>query len=146
MGRYVKRFIYHPISIMSENPVWYGISIIPMAVLFGYPIRFYLADYWERQNQSPQLHLRSQAIRFYQELERMHRRQAVSNHPIVNNDSPTMRTTANNMNRALRMGNVMAEESYFYAHKRDVQRAQLLLGEIRELKVKIAADASTASA
>jgi hypothetical protein len=145
MGRYIKRGFYHPISFMAEQPVSYACLIIPIAIIIGAPFRYQIASYWERQNQSPQAQIRGQAIRFYQELERMHRRQAVMNHPLMD-DNPSIRTQVYAMNQSLMTGNPMAEEAYFYAHQRDVQRAQILLGEIRELKAKIAATPPAASA
>jgi hypothetical protein len=143
MGRYVKRGYFHPIAFMAENPVSYAFWVIPISVFIAIPFRYQISSYWERQNQSPQAAIRAKAIMFYQELERMHRRQAVMNNS-WQDDNPAMRTSISNLNNAIRAGVGEADEMYFRAHKRDVQRAQILLSEIRELKAKMADSAPTA--
>lgn len=137
MPRYPRRGHFHILSIMATMPVQYAFAGTLVGFVLAFPIRYFIGHWFERQEASKQSELKHKAIRFYQEMERMHRRQASVNHTLLNNDAPEHRAAAAMMNESLKQGNSYAEESYWYAHNKDVYRAQQLLGEIRELKAKI---------
>lgn len=78
-------------------------------------------------------------MKYYNEMERMHRRQALLNLECMQDDNFGGRQSAVLMTEALRVGHLNQEQNYWHAHQRDTIRAEKLLTEIRELKAKIAA-------
>jgi len=126
-------------------PIQYILGIFATAPVVLYPIRYKYSENMELQKKSRGEELRGQAIIFYAELERMYRRQAMQNHPIMQNDPIESRLTAVNMAGGVKYGNPTADESYFHAHYRDMVRTQELLKEIADLKAKIAVEAQKAT-
>lgn len=139
MVRYAQRPWYTPIGFMNSSPA----SFMPMVAVLGFlivwPVRYRVSEFFERQRDGPHIEARHKAVRYYQEMERMHRRQTLNNLECMQQDNSPHRVSASMSAEALRIGNTDQEFNYWYAHQRDAIRAEKLLKEVRELKSKIAA-------
>lgn len=138
MVRYTQRPWWHPIGFMSSTPTAYAPVLVIIGVTAAWPFRYSLSEYFERQRDGPHVEIRQRAVKYYTEMERMHRRQAMMNLETIQDDNFGGRNSAILATEALRVGHLDQEQSYWYAHQRDALRAEQLLAEIRELKGKIA--------
>lgn len=116
----------------------------PLTTIIGvaavWPFRYHISEYFERQREGPHIEIRRKAVQYYQEIERMHRRQAMVNQENLWDDNMPHRNTANISSEAMRKGFPDMEQSYWLAHQRDAMRAEKLLQEVRALKAKVGAD------
>lgn len=140
MVRYVQRPWYTPLGLMATSPTAYAPLMVGMAVVLVFPLRYHISEYFERQRDGPHVELRQKAVKYYTEMERMHRRQALVNLDSMQDDNGPHRLTAAMSVDALQLGQTDQEYNYWYAHERDAMRAEKLLLEIRELKAKMAAN------
>lgn len=143
MPRYQARPWYHPLGLMAMAPVHYAWCLFVGTIIVMYPARYRIADYWDRRRQGPEVQLRDKAVKFYQELERMNRRQALLNHPhYLQQNLNYTNAIAHNMTNV--EGNKLSplagqsDRHYFVAHNKDALRAEKLLLEVRELQGKLA--------
>eukprot|EP00796_Vickermania_ingenoplastis_P010035 gene10035-7010_t len=138
MVRYTQRPWYHPVGFMSSSPTSYAPLMFIIGITAAFPFRYALSEYFERQRDGPHMEIRQKAVKYYTEMERMHRRQALINLENMQDDNFGGRNSATLSTEALRCGHLDAEQSYWYAHQRDALRAEQLLAEVRELKMKLA--------
>lgn len=138
MVRYAQRPWFHPIGFMSYAPSSYAFLLVVTGVTAAFPFRYRISEYFERQRDGPHVEMRQKAVKYYNEMERMHRRQALINLENMQDDNFGGRQSATLMTEALRVGHLDQEQNYWHAHQRDTIRAEKLLEEIRELKAKIA--------
>lgn len=122
---------------MSSSPTSYVPMMVVCGVLAAWPARYRISEYFERQRDGPHVEIRQKAVKFYSEMERMHRRQALVNQENMQDDNFGGRNSATLMTEALRIGHLDQEQNYWHAHQRDSMRAEKLLEEIRELKTKL---------
>lgn len=139
MVRYAQRPWYHPIGFMSYAPNSYAFLLVAIGITAAFPFRYQIAEHFERQRDGPHVELRRKAVKYYNEMERMHRRQTLLNLENMQDDNFGGRQSAILMTEALRVGHLNQEQNYWHAHQRDTIRAEKLLIEIKELKAKIAA-------
>lgn len=140
MVRYVQRPWFSPLGFMAAAPSSYVWFMCGAAVVAVFPFRYQLSEYFERQRDGPHVELRHKAVKYYSEMERMHRRQALVNLDNMQDDNPGHRLSASMAVDSLKTGDLDQEYNYWYAHQRDAIRAEKLMMEIRELKAKIAAE------
>lgn len=140
MVRYVQRPWYSPLGFMASSPSSYSWMLCAIAVTVVFPFRYQLSEYFERQREGPHVEIRHKAVKYYTEMERMHRRQALVNLDNMQDDNSPHRLSASISVDALKVGELDQEYNYWYAHQRDAMRAEKLMMEIRELKAKIAAE------
>ncbi|KAL7700882.1 hypothetical protein N2W54_007940 [Lotmaria passim] len=138
MVRYVQRPWYSPLGFMATAPSSYVWFMAAAAVVAVFPFRYQLSEYFERQRDGPHVELRHRAVKYYSEMERMHRRQALVNLDNMQDDNSPHRLSASVSVDAIKVGDLDQEYNYWYAHARDAARAEKLMMEIRELKAKIA--------
>ncbi|RNF15421.1 uncharacterized protein Tco025E_05581 [Trypanosoma conorhini] len=137
MVRYAQRPWYTPIGFMSSAPHSYAGLLIAFGVAAVFPFRYKMSEYFERQRDGPHVELRRKAVMYYNEMERMHRRQALQNLSSLQEDDSGHRLSATLQGEALRMGHVDQEYNYWYAHQRDALRAEKLLTEVKELQARV---------
>nr|CCC93337.1 unnamed protein product [Trypanosoma congolense IL3000] len=137
MVRYAKRPWYTPIGFMSYSPHAYAPLLVVAGVAATFPFRYKISDYFERQRDGPHVELRRKAVMYYNEIERMHRRQALQNQANVQEDDASHRLSATLNAESMRMGHVDQEYNYWHAHQRDALRAEKLLSEVRELQQRL---------
>lgn len=123
---------------MATAPSSYVWLMAAAAVVAVFPFRYQLSEYFERQRDGPHVELRHRAVKYYSEMERMHRRQALVNLDNMQDDNSPHRLSASVSVDAIKVGDLDQEYNYWYAHARDAARAEKLMMEIRELKAKIA--------
>ncbi|EPY36913.1 hypothetical protein STCU_00344 [Strigomonas culicis] len=140
MVRYTPRPWYSPLGFMASAPTGYGPLLVAIGVVIAWPLRYQLSEYFERQKDGPHIELRQRAVKYYNELERMHRRQAMLNLENMEEDTSGLRLHATLSAEALRVGHTDMEYQYWNAHQRDAMRTEKLLMEIADLKEKIAAE------
>lgn len=139
MPRYASRPWFSPLGYMASSPQSWPAMLMSLGVLGMFPFRYRFAEYYERQSMGPESEIREKAVRYYGEMERMHRRQALSNHPMWQQDDVDLHNvTAQMQVQSFRIGVTDNEYQYWHAHQRDALRAQKLLGEIEELQQRIA--------
>lgn len=140
MARYPNRPWYSPLGFMATTPHSYGFVVVTMGFFFGYPLRYKLGEYYERQQLTPDAHMRAKAIAYYRELERTQRRQAMTNHQMyMQADLDGHQMSATGAANSLKIGVTDYEYQYWEAHQRDALRAEKLLKEVEELQAKIQA-------
>lgn len=134
MVRYTQRPWYNPIGFMSQAPLSYPIMLMALAGLVTYPLRYHIADYWERCSQDPGDILKTKAILYYSELEVVGKRQAYMFGPqrqdyglITNND-------VRMVGEEIKKGLPSMDEEYFRVHYIDAMRVKSMQDEISELK------------
>ncbi|EAN93440.1 hypothetical protein C3747_99g851c [Trypanosoma cruzi] len=137
MVRYAKRPWYTPVGFMSYAPHSYAALLVFVGTTAVFPFRYKISEYFERQRDGPHVELRRKAVLYYNEIERMHRRQALQNLSSMQEDDSSHRLSATLQGEALRMGHVDQEYNYWYAHQRDALRAEKLLAEVRELQERV---------
>lgn len=137
MVRYAHRPWYHPIGFMSSAPSSYAFLMVIIGVGAAFPFRYSISEYFERQREGPHVEIRHKAVKYYTEMDRMHRRQALVNQENMQDDNFGGRNSALLLTEALRMGHVDQEQNYWHAYQRDATRAEKLLEEIKELKKKV---------
>ncbi|KEG15530.1 hypothetical protein DQ04_00051250 [Trypanosoma grayi] len=137
MVRYAKRPWFTPIGFMNYAPHSYAPLMMVIGVAATFPFRYKISEYFERQRDGPHVELRRKAVLYYNEMERMHRRQALQNQYSVQDDDSGHRMSATLQGEALRMGHVDQEYNYWHAHQRDALRAEKLLSEVRELQARL---------
>ncbi|KPA78262.1 hypothetical protein ABB37_06413 [Leptomonas pyrrhocoris] len=142
MVRYVQRPWYSPLGLMATNTPSYVWFMCASAVIAVFPFRYQISEYFERQHAGPHVELRHKAVKYYSEMERMHRRQALVNLDNMQDDNAPHRLSASMAVDSLKTGDLDQEYNYWYAHARDAARAEKLMIEIRELKAKIAAESA----
>lgn len=108
-----------------------------VGVTATFPLRYKISDYFERQRDGPHVELRRKAVLYYNEVERMHRRQALQNQANVKDDDSSHRISSTLQAEALRLGHMDQEYNYWHAHQRDALRAEKLLAEVRELQERL---------
>lgn len=137
MVRYTQRPWFNPIGFMSSAPSSYAFLMVIVGVAGAFPFRYAISEYFERQRDGPHVEIRQRAVKYYTEMERMHRRQALVNLENMQDDNFGGRNSATLTTEALRVGHLDQEQNYWFAHQRDAIRAEQLLAEINELKQKI---------
>ncbi|KPI84419.1 hypothetical protein ABL78_6526 [Leptomonas seymouri] len=140
MVRYVQRPWYSPLGFMATAPSSFAWVICGCAVIAAFPFRYQISEYFERQRGGPHVELRQKAVKYYAEMERMHRRQALVNLESIQDDNAPHRLSASMAIDSIKVGDLDQDYNYWYAHGRDAIRAEKLMMEIRELKEKIAAE------
>lgn len=140
MVRYVQRPWYSPLGFMASSPSSYSWMIGLLAVVGVFPFRYQVSEYFERQRDGPHVEIRHKAVKYYTEMERMHRRQALVNLDNMQDDNGPHRLSASISVDAIKIGELDQDYNYWYAHERDAIRAEKLMMEIRELKAKMAAE------
>ncbi|CCW62973.1 unnamed protein product [Phytomonas sp. EM1] len=140
MVRYAQRPWYNPLGYMAASPAAYVSMVFMISLTAVWPFRYRISEYFERQRAGPHVEIRQKAVMYYNEIERMHRRQAMVNQENLQNDNSGQRLQAAMVAEALKMGHADQEYNYWYAHQRDAIRAEKLLLEIEELKRKIASE------
>ena len=143
MVRYAKRVWYHPIAYMSAHLPSYQILCCVLALIIPYPFRNYFGAYYERMAGPLDIGMRQQAILFYNDLQDSETDTAKKHHPQNEKSTNLGARNAASFAEQLRMGETNAEFSYWRAHQADVQRAEALICEIKDLKAKIAREKST---
>ncbi|CCW70319.1 unnamed protein product [Phytomonas sp. Hart1] len=138
MVRYAQRPWYNPLGCMASSPPAYVFLVFFTGLTLVWPIRYRISEYFERQRAGPHVELRQKAVMYYNEIEKMHRRQALVNQENLQNDNSGHRQQALMVAESLRMGHIDQEYNYWFAHQRDAIRAEKLLLEIKELKAKLA--------
>ncbi|KAG5505750.1 hypothetical protein JKF63_05086 [Porcisia hertigi] len=139
MVRYVQRPWYSPLGFMASSPTAYAPIMICVAITAIFPLRYHISEYFERQRDGPHIELRHKAVKYYSEMERMHRRQALVNLESIQDDNAPHRLSGVLSVESIQAGSLDQEYNYWYAHERDAIRAEKLMMEIRELKAKMAA-------
>ncbi|GET88354.1 hypothetical protein, conserved [Leishmania tarentolae] len=140
MVRYVQRPWFSPLGFMASSPTGYPFMMVCIAVGIIFPFRYQISDYFERQRDGVHVEMRRKAVKYYAEMERMHRRQALVNLESMQDDNAPHRLSAVLSVESIQAGNLDQEYNYWYAHERDAIRAEKLMMEIRELKAKMAAE------
>ncbi|KAG5480202.1 hypothetical protein CUR178_06257 [Leishmania enriettii] len=138
MVRYVQRPWFSPLGFMASSPTAYVPMMTCIALAMTFPFRYQISEYFERQHDGPHVELRRKAVKYYAEMERMHRRQALVNLESIQDDNAPHRLSAALSVESLQAGHLDQEYNYWYAHERDAIRAEKLMMEIRELKAKMA--------
>ncbi|KAG8344536.1 hypothetical protein ERJ75_000279800 [Trypanosoma vivax] len=137
MVRYAKRPWYTPLGFMNSSPQSYGALLVISGVAVTFPFRYKMSEYFERQRDGPHVELRRKAVIYYNELERMHRRQALQNQANIQDDDSPHRISSTLQAESLRMGHIDQEYNYWHAHQRDAIRAEKLLAEVKELQKRL---------
>lgn len=137
MVRYANRPWYSPLGFMASAPTSYAPMLVLISVVAVWPFRYRISEYFERQRDGPHIELRQKAVKYYNEMERMHRRQVMVNQENIQDDNMPHRLSAHMSVEAIRQGRTDQEYDYWHAHQRDALRAEKLLGEVRELKQKL---------
>lgn len=137
MVRYTQRPWFNPIGFMNSAPSSYAFLMVIVGVVGAFPFRYAISEYFERQRDGPHVEIRQRAVKYYTEMERMHRRQALVNLENMQDDNFGGRNSATITTEALRVGHLDQEQNYWFAHQRDAIRAEQLLAEINELKQKV---------
>eukprot|EP00759_Apiculatamorpha_spiralis_P010564 PhF_6_TR17318/c0_g1_i1/m.26536 len=148
MVRHAQRSIFTPLGIMAHAPNGWVLCVVFSFMLVTWPWRYRIARYLEMHKGSPQQGLKSKAIFYYLGLDRMHRRAAgwMSWTYNCGEDHMEAKIMAHQNSTSIQMGVTDTEEMYWMAYKRDVQRAERLVEEIRDLKIKTGAKPATAAA
>lgn len=137
MVRYAKRPWFHPLGFMASAPTSYAPMLVLIGLCVTFPARYRISEYFERQRDGPHIEIRQKAVKYYNEMERMHRRQAMINQENIQDDNMPHRLSAQMSIESIRKGRTDQEFDYWHAHQRDAMRAEKLLGEVRELKQKL---------
>ncbi|KAK7194891.1 hypothetical protein NESM_000410600 [Novymonas esmeraldas] len=140
MVRYAQRPWYSPLGFMATTPTAYAPMLTCIAVAAIFPLRYQLSEYFERQRDGPHIDMRHKAVKYYAEMERMHRRQTLVNLESMQDDNAPHRHSSVMSVESIQGGHLDQEYNYWYAHERDAIRAEKLMLEIRELKAKIAGE------
>ncbi|CAD2220998.1 hypothetical protein AGDE_01619 [Angomonas deanei] len=140
MVRYVQRPWYSPLGFMASAPTSYVPLMVVTSLALIFPMRYRLSEYFERQKNGPHIENRQKAVKYYNELERMHRRQAMQNLENMQNDNSGHRNSVRLAEGGIRFGMVDDEMQYWRNYQSDALRAEKLLAEIRELKSKMASE------
>ena len=138
MVRYAQRKWYTPVGFMSMSLPSYPVMVMVVSAVLAYPLRYKVADYWERCSQDPGEALRARAIVYYNELELTSARSAHlwtrSDYALQTNHEVQM------VGEEIKKGALFIDEDYFRAHYLDSMRVKAMQDEIAELKKALATD------